>query len=118
MLETKGEQMTKAEYIKYEEAVKRNLDGLRFVSTGSCPGCNECGLSDNPTDHERECAEYPDFSWSRCEACGSRLGGDRHPAHYVDSNNEICHMRICSDCLVYLNYGKLDDMAMIEMENS
>lgn len=23
---------------------------------------------------------YPSFSWQPCEGCGSRLGGDRHPA--------------------------------------
>jgi hypothetical protein len=110
--------MTKAEYAVYEASVKRNLDGLRFVSTGACPGCADCGLSDNPTDHECECAEEPGFSWSRCECCGSRLGGDRYPAHYVDSNNEIQHFEVCSDCLMYLNYGQLDDLTMMEMENS
>lgn len=113
--------MTKADYLKYQAAVQRGLAGLKFVSTGACPGCVDCGLSDEPTDQERELAEEPSFSWSACDCCGSRLGGDRHPAHGFltqDGADHLSHMRVCSDCLYYINYGQLDDMTMLDMESA
>lgn len=36
--------MNKAEYLNYQKAVERGLEGLDFVSTGACTGCAECGL--------------------------------------------------------------------------
>lgn len=108
--------MTKSEYARYQAAAERNLEGLEFVSTGACPGCDECGLSESPTEHERGCADEGGFSWSSCEACGSTLGGSRYPAHGRDKNGDLLHFEVCEDCLMYLNYGQLDDMSMMEME--
>jgi hypothetical protein len=73
--------MTKTEYQEYEEAVKQGLAGLEFVSTGACPGCDECELGEECTDRERELADEPHFSWRSCDVCNSSLGGDRHAAH-------------------------------------
>ena len=108
--------MTKKQYVKYEAAVKHNTAGLTHVSTGACPGCDECGLSKDASDRDRELAEEPGFSWSSCDCCGSSLGGDRHPAHGVDKDGGIVHFQVCQDCVYYLNYGQLDDMSMMEME--
>lgn len=82
-----------------------------------CPNCHGNGFVE-PTEHDRDLAEEPSFSWSECDACGSTLGGNRHPAHGRDSNGDILHLSICEDCLYYLNYGQLDDMTMMEMEES
>lgn len=51
------------------------------------------------------------FSPSSCELCGSRLGGDRYPAHGVNDDGEIIHYDICSDCLFYLANGELPDFS-------
>lgn len=112
--------MTKQEYQKYQEAIERNLKGIEHVSTGACPGCSECDLPKDCTEEERELAEESHFSWYRCQSCGSTLGGDRHPAHgvikLVGSPDLIFHFEVCSDCLYFLNYGRLDDLTMMEME--
>lgn len=144
--------MTTTEYQAYQEAVARGLKGLHAVSTGACPGCEDCGLTDSqcshcdgegidveqpddgtqdrpcpkcggtgiiePTEHDRELADEPHFSWHACECCGSTLGGDRHPAHGLDANGDLIHFEVCTDCLYYLNYGQLDDMTMMEMQAS
>ena len=99
---------TLSEFKRYQANVERNLSHLDYVSTGACPGCEDC--DDNPG------AESPSFSWRRCEACGSSPGGDRHPAHGVDANGDIVHLRVCVDCLYFLNYGTLDDMTMLDMD--
>lgn len=106
---------TKSEYLAYQKAVERNLSGLEFVSTGACPGCDECGLPKDAGEHELEIAGEPHFSWHACEACGSTLGGNRYPAHGRDKDGALIHFRICEDCLYFLNYGRLDDMTMAEM---
>lgn len=36
--------MNAKQYEIYKQAVEHNLKGLEFVSTGACPGCEECGL--------------------------------------------------------------------------
>lgn len=86
---------------------KRNaeeyLKDKEFFSTGGCPGCEDCGLNDDPTEEQIDIASTPYFSWSRCVCCNSPLGGDRHPAHYVDENGDINHINICTDCLFYVN---------------
>lgn len=160
--------MNKTQYAAYQAAVEHNLKGLEHVSTGACPGCDECGLPQRweivipeaiqaqlcidtefdsqdeaqaeidrakadpslvgldltgltvqkmeVSENDRELAEEAHFSWHACESCGSRLGGDRHPAHGVDKEGNILHLSICVDCLSYLNYGQLNDMAMMEIE--
>lgn len=79
---------------KFTEAVEQGLEGLDFVSTGTCPGCNEC-----PTIDE------PHFSWSPCDCCNSSLGGDRHAAHGKDKDGNLVHLDICVDCLMYIANG-------------
>ncbi len=115
---------TLSQYKAYQSAVESNLKHLSFVSTGSCPGCSECGLDRDCSDLEREQAEEPGFSWTACEACGSNhsgdadrvVGGSRYPAHGRDKDSAILHLSVCVDCLYYLNYGKLDDLTMMEIE--
>jgi hypothetical protein len=103
---------TTKKYEVYKAAVDRNLKGLEFISTGACPGCDQCGLEKDCSEHALELAGEAGFSWSPCESCGSALGGDRYPAHGRDSNDGIVHFTACVDCLHYLNYGQLDDASM------
>lgn len=86
---------------KFLEAVKRNVGDLT-VDPGACPGCDGCGLSDvHDMNHPAyELAGEPSFSWRRCDGCGSRLGGDRYPAHCV-IDGHIEHMSICVDCVMF-----------------
>lgn len=110
-----GGPWTKEKYERYQKTVDENLEGLEHVSSGPCPGCEECGLSEEPSDEEYDLASEPHFSRSPCEACGSRLGGDRYPAHGI-LDGEIIHFNVCPDCYYYLTYGHLDDMSMMEVE--
>lgn len=50
-----------------------------------------------------------EFSWSACDACGSTLGGDRTPAHGLDTNGAVLHMHVCVDCVEYLANGDLPE---------
>jgi predicted metal-binding protein len=110
--------ITNAEdYREYQKTVEANTKGLHAFSTGACPGCDECGLADieDMDDPEYDMASEPHFSWSACDICNGRLGGDRYPAHFLDSENEIVHVSVCSDCYYYTEYGRLDDMKMMDL---
>lgn len=118
--------MTTQQYADYEARVAHYLDGLEFVSTGACPGCQECGLGHVSGIHDEaemsqrdyDLANEPHFSWSPCEICDSPLGGDRHPWHARTKDGKLVHGTCCSDCMYYLNFGKLDDTTMMEMEEA
>jgi hypothetical protein len=91
--------MTKKEYEAYVERV----DAF-FASEGIG---NLSRLSDTET--------Y--FSWSVCDCCGSRLGGDRVDANgYNAETKEIYEYTICLDCEYFAEYGRLDDMTMMDIE--
>lgn len=109
-------EMNKAEYEAYCAAVERGLEGLRY--SGSSPAvecCEEC-REEYGEDQERAYEYEPWFSWRSCEACSRDLGGNRHPAHAFDAEDEVIHLEICGDCVYYLEYGQLDDMTMLEVE--
>lgn len=83
--------MMKNESSEYAAAVERGLEGLMFVSVGSC-------------DAQR-CSDEPSFSWSPCGICGSRLGGDRYTWH-ADMDGELQHYSdACVDCVMYIENG-------------
>jgi hypothetical protein len=107
---------TSRKYANYRRQVEKALHGLTHVSTGACPGCAECGLPEDATDEDIDRQAEASFSWASCDACGSSLGGDRHPAHGVSEKFGILHLDVCSDCLYYLNYDRLDDTTMDEIE--
>lgn len=107
---------------KYTEAVENNLAGLEAVSTGPCPGCEECASNRGYCCAHSFAAAYeagevepePSFSWSSCDICGSHLGGDREEWHAIVPNKdgtlkggEIFHgNNACVDCVVYLANGE------------
>ena len=92
---------------KFTESVDTYLEGIECVSAGACPGCEECELGnvDSMESPEWDQANEGSFSWSQCETCGSRLGGDRFPSHGFSEDGEIVHLDVCVDCLIYLANG-------------
>jgi hypothetical protein len=52
------------------------------------------------------------FSWQPCECCQTRLGGNR----VTVSGCSRYEFLICADCEYYAEYGQLDDMTMMEIE--
>lgn len=109
--------MTKQEYAEYQERVEAELKSLKYASSGYCPGCAVCEDAYGAIEEEED---YPEvegsFSWQSCEICGSGLGGDRHPVHAVAADGSILHFDACIDCVYYMEYGRLDDMTMLDME--
>ena len=105
----------------YTDAVESGLKGLEAVSTGPCPGCEQCADDhgyDNLGAFEAaweagDIEAEGSFSWSPCGICGSHLGGDREPWHAIAGEpgddlkgREILHFSdACIDCVVYLANG-------------
>lgn len=90
--------MTKQEYVQYEKRVAKF-----FADEGiDCLG----------GDGE------PYFSWRRCDCCGSHLGGDRYDCSgYNPTTEEVQDgYSVCSDCVYYAAYGRLDDETMSSIE--
>jgi hypothetical protein len=111
--------MTKEEYQEYEKAVSENTKGFHYCSSGYCPGCPECENFYGTIDDGENYPDIdPSFSWHSCEICGSHLGGDRYPAHTIDDDENIVHFEACVDCVYYLEYGHLDDLTMMEIEEN
>lgn len=102
--------MTKKEYADYEERVKHYLEGVEHVSTGPCPGCKECDVPEDADEYHEEAW----FSSHPCEICKG-LAGDRVSWHGI-IDGKIVHGSCCTDCMYYLEYGRLDDTTMDEME--
>lgn len=92
---------------EFVEAVNHYCDGL-VVAVG-CHGI-ECEYAEGDEEHQCE----PGFSWSQCDSCGSRLGGDRDKATGIpigagaDADKYIS-MSICVDCTLYHANGDLPE---------
>jgi hypothetical protein len=80
-----------------------DTEGLRFFSTGVCPGCEECkeqGFSD-------EVGDEGNFSNTTCGLCGDHLAGHRYIYHWVDEENNIIHEDdACFACVIEVNNGE------------
>ena len=91
--------MTKTEYKEYEESVAYFFE-KEGVNSLTC---------DDSEAH---------FSHRSCECCGSHLGGDRYQASgYHPEAKEVFKYEVCPDCLYYVEYGQLDDMTLMDMED-
>jgi hypothetical protein len=115
--------MNRAEYAEYEAAVAEffQREGINCLCSGH-PTCPECGEEwadeECPNGHgSRELWDEPFFSWRPCECCQRPLGGDReHATGWNPATRKIQEYDICIDCLYYAEYGRLDDMTMLELE--
>ena len=94
--------MNKKEYIAYEIEVKAFLRENDVI-----PGCF------GPKSDDSE----PYFSWQNCDCCKSELGGNRENYVFVTNQMDKFEAEICTDCIYYLTYGRLDDSQMMEIEN-
>lgn len=56
------------------------------------------------------------FSWSSCDCCRDTLGGTRYDCTYATEDGTIDEMSICSDCLYFLTYGRLQDVTYFDPE--
>lgn len=106
---------------EYTDAVSTGLDGMRGVSSGTCPGCTECMDIDGYTDEDKHREDWrtydmpsggEGFSWRPCGVCKTALGGNRHVWHWIDGGDEhgkggeIVHESdMCTDCVLYLANG-------------
>jgi hypothetical protein len=96
----------------YVKAVELSTNGVEGVSSGTCPGCEQCAEIYDMSLSELEIAwqsgkvcDEGSFSHSGCGICGSPLGGNRYAWHFV-YRNEIHHEEdMCEDCLYYLANG-------------
>ena len=114
--------------------ITRNLEA---VSTGLCPGCADCANTwgfdpdseESMIDFENqimagELCDEGSFSWSPCDNCSERLGGDSHVAHGLDSAGEIVHFRVCTRCLMLINgyslreMGEDDSIELVHLEGA
>jgi hypothetical protein len=110
--------MNKQQYTEYEERVAFYLKGMKGVSTGPCSGCDICckeyGLTEGGSE---EVTVEPWFSWSPCEICNDPIGGNREYWHGIIANDrQIVHGSCCEDCIYYINFGRLDDTTMQEID--
>jgi len=103
---------------KYTESIEVNCKGLTCINSSPASVCVEClsryeieetGDIDTMQDELYEKAVDPWFSWSKCDTCGSKLGGNRYDAHGFDANGAVIHLDICEDCLVYFANGDEPD---------
>jgi hypothetical protein len=96
--------MNKQEYAEYEASVAEffESEGLANLSI----------ISEENSE--------PYFSWIPCDCCGRPEGGDRYDANgYNPTTKEVQDgYAICTDCMYYAEYGRLDDMTMYGIEDS
>lgn len=109
--------MNRQEYTAYVAAFESGCKGLSAMSSGACPGCDDCGLALDCSEHDRELAGEGSFSWARCEICRRAEGGTREPIHAI-LDGKLVHLSACVDCVYFLEYGKLDDSTMLDIEDS
>ena len=75
------------------------------------------GLSNLTSDSDNA----DEFSTYPCDVCGERRGGQRcqatgyapGPDHRLPVVNEYT---VCVDCMLFAEYGKIDDMSMMDLD--
>jgi len=78
------------------------------------------GLANLSTIADASGKTEPYFSWRACDCCGRRFGGDRYDCNgYIPRGNRVSDVyAVCTDCMYYAEYGRLDDATMMEVEAS
>ena len=92
--------MNREEYKDFEDRVERffKVEGIN-------------NLSSIDSEHNAY------FSTWRCDCCKRHWQGDREDASgYNPTSKEIYEYSVCIDCLYYAEYGQLDDMTMMDLE--
>jgi hypothetical protein len=104
--------MNKPDNAYFLEAFETITAGL-YTSPGSAHNCGECCCDD--TDESIQLADEGSFSWSPCDTCGNRLGGNRYHAHgwptdEIPSEGNLYHFDVCEDCLMFMANGDLPEI--------
>ena len=93
---------------KFTDSIDSNLAGIDHVATGLASCCGECcsafGLDEDEMREGCETGAIFDeggFSSSGCDSCGSNLAGDLFAAHGFDKHDDVIHLDICVDCLLF-----------------
>ena len=95
----------------FEQAFAEGTQGLEHISVGICPTCETCQSDFDEDDadifaekiSEGKIFDEGGFSWSRCDTCNSRLGGNRYSAHAVNTETrETVHLAVCEACLCFI----------------
>ena len=94
--------MTKQEYQEYESKVETFFANWR-IKPGLFSPSNENGETH--------------FSKQACACCGDEKHGNREDYSFCCLADCVV-LPICGNCVYYLNYGKLDDQTMMEIEES
>jgi hypothetical protein len=57
----------------------------------------------------------PGFSWTPCECCGSKLGGERWEMEGVKASGESNGFTydVCADCLSFMEFGSPATLAEV-----
>ena len=87
--------MNKKEYNNYKKSVNDflNNEGINNLS--------------QITDNDGDCEPY--FSNTSCDCCNRSWGGNRYDCEgYNPKTKEIYNYSICTDCVYFYEYGKLD----------
>lgn len=95
--------MTKQEYENYVQSVNQffETEGVNCLS----PVC----------DYDTPVESY--FSHRDCECCKRSLAGDRYDCDaFRPETNEIIQFSVCPDCVYFAEYGQLDDMTMMDIQ--
>lgn len=97
--------MTKEDYAQYQANV------AAFFKREGVGNLSQILIEDEANE------PYP--SKQPCGCCGTREYGDREDCSgYDPTKKQIKEYAVCSDCVYYCEYGRLDDMTMLEIENS
>ena len=97
---------TKADYEQYKAAVAEffEKEGINCLST-------------DMSKYEEGCIE-PHFSWHWCDCCSRDLGGNRTDCNgYNPTTKEVQDgYSVCDDCIYFVEYGRLDDTTMMNID--
>jgi hypothetical protein len=103
--------MTYAEYVHYCESFNAFMEkeGMCNLSTSpyKCPECHKDSGQFSPE---------PDHTCRPCNCCDRSTGELWNANGWSGRDQEIKEFRICRDCEYFAEYGRLDDMTMMEVE--
>lgn len=104
---------TKQDYQEYSKAVARffereSITNLSRESGDEDPNCVICS---DAVDSEGY------FSHTACDCCRRSLGGTRYHATGWSPQDQAAYCyEVCSDCIYFAEYGRLDDMTMLQID--
>ncbi|MCI0659993.1 MAG: hypothetical protein L0220_02860 [Acidobacteria bacterium] len=91
--------MTKAEYTAFEERF------AGFMWSEKLASLHSTGIGE-------------EFSSRPCECCGSHLAGSRERMVGLNSGGDrVGHYWVCCDCMTYAEFGQLDDLTMLSIDD-